>query len=147
LLRRKDPLLQLKNEIRVDKLDRPLPKGIIDDWERAIKVGNENLRKISEVKCALEEAKEQGDVIFAEVSDALYCHVQNSYSFLRCVIPHAVCPTCHGTHRKDCLLCRERGFISKFSWETNVPSEIKELYEKQKLARSKEVRKNLSQND
>lgn len=75
----------------------------------------------------LTEAKVSRSHQFAEVNlaDAI---AQAKYlrSQVERAIPYAVCPACQGALRDSCKLCKGRGAVSKFLWESPaVSDEIK----------------------
>lgn len=114
-------------EVQHDKTDAQveIPPAILSVWERAEKV-NEMMQMISEVRCAVKNGLQYGDVIWSETS-ALMAHLNNAYGELKVVIPFAVCPTCQGHAPKKCMMCKGRGFISEFRFSKCVPDEVKKM--------------------
>lgn len=115
--------------IHLDKTGYPIPDGILDDWERAEGFGA-TLRRISEIKCLVDDGLKDDDyVLFAEITNSTIATLKNAYSELAQVIPYAVCPTCQGHNRDSCTLCRRRGFLSRFKFETCVPEDLRKIRE------------------
>ena len=83
---------------------------------------------LSRVKGALRTAQDTKDILFREVlfSSAL-SHLDQAWADLKTAKPFAVCPTCQGQVPDHCTLCRGRGLISEFLWNTCVTSEDKEF--------------------
>ena len=117
--------------IELDKEGHPIPDEIMEDWNRA-EGFSEMLRKISEVRCALQKGFDAGDIVFAELTNGVIAETSSLYGTLKSVIPHSVCTTCQGHGRKKCSLCKGRGFISHFAYKMFVPEEIKVLRQKAK---------------
>lgn len=115
----------------VDKNGTPIPKAVIQYWERAIEV-TAILAQITEVMNSLKQAETEKDLMFAECNlSAALGHLENARSITACAAPHAVCTQCQGhpsTQPKgECRLCFGRGVISKFRFERLVPSEIQAM--------------------
>ena len=118
-------------EVRLDKVGRQIPPGILNLWDHADETGKYLRSKISEVKCELEKGIGQ-DIIFGELINAIVSDLKAVHYSLSQVIPYAVCPTCQGRLPDKCLTCRHRGFISQFYYEgPAVGSELRAIIEKQ----------------
>ena len=76
----------------------------------------------------LRSAQEKRDMLFAEVqfSSAL-SQAEQLWTDMKTAKPFAVCPTCQGQVPDKCTLCRGRGLISEFRWNTCVTREDKEF--------------------
>jgi len=111
----------------VDATGWPVPTQLIPLWNRAGEV-QELLTILSRVKGALRSAQDNNDLLFAEVhfSSALSQLDQARYD-VKSAKPFAVCPTCQGQVPDKCTLCRGRGLISEFRWNTCVTREDKEF--------------------
>jgi len=111
----------------VDATGWPVPTQLIPLWNRAGEV-QELLTILSRVKGALRSAQDNKDLLFAEVhfSSALSQLDQARYD-VKSAKPFAVCPTCQGQVPDKCTLCRGRGLISEFRWNTCVTREDKEF--------------------
>jgi hypothetical protein len=117
--------------IDLDATGRQIPASLTVDWHRADEVADDLLKKLSYVKCSLEGGIGD-DVIFAELNNTTISTIKNAYGDVQRVKPYAVCPTCGGHGRSKCTLCRQRGFISKFTFDTALPSETKQILKKGK---------------
>jgi len=116
--------------INLDKTGYPIPESILEDWNRAEAFGL-TLREISRIKSMVEDGlKERDFVLFAEVTNRTVATLKNAYGDLTQVIPHAVCSSCQGHERKKCALCKGRGFLSRFKYETCVSQKARDIREK-----------------
>lgn len=115
-----------KKVIHLDKIGRPIPESILEDWKRADEFSSV-LRQLSDVKCIVDRALKDEDVVFVEIKNDSLALLKNAYGNLSCVIPHSVCPSCQGHQRSKCVFCKRRGFLSKFMYETCVPEETKAI--------------------
>jgi len=111
----------------LDATDWPIPTQLIPLWQRAGEV-QEMLTTLSRVKGALRTAQENKDKLFAEVlfSSAL-SHLDQAWTDVKTAKPFAVCPTCQGQLPDKCTMCKGRGLISEFKWNTCVTREDKEF--------------------
>jgi hypothetical protein len=111
----------------LDATGWPIPTQLIPLWQRAEEV-QEMLTALSRAKGALRAAQENKDKLFAEVlfSSAL-SHLDQVWADIKRAKPFAVCPTCQGQLPDQCTLCKGRGLISEFLWNTCVTREDKEF--------------------
>lgn len=110
-----------------DKVGWPIPEPILPLWNRSGEA-KKLISAVSDVKHALTKAKEVSDPLFAEIHFySVIAHLDNALLSLKTAMPYAVCPTCKGKLTTTCVLCKGRGFISKFKWDTVVPQEQKDL--------------------
>lgn len=116
-------------DVLTDEMGYTLPEEIVEDWARAKKTAQEYLTALSEVRRGLEVGVEQGDRIYAEISQATIIDLRNNYTSVKLLMPYAVC-TCEGFQKVKCKFCMGRGFLSKFRWDQTVPKEIKDAREK-----------------
>ena len=105
----------------------PIPTQLIPLWQRADEV-QEMLTTLSRVKGALRTAQENKDKLFAEVlfSSAL-SQLDQAWTDIKTAKPFAVCPSCQGQLPDKCTMCKGRGLISEFKWNTCVTREDKEF--------------------
>lgn len=116
-----------EKEVRRDKTGFPIPEAILPLWSRCEDI-QDHLSAISALRGALRSAQESNDIAWVEVSySTVLAGLDQAYASLRTIKPHAVCPTCQGKLATNCTLCKGRGFISEFRWDTCVPRETKEL--------------------
>ncbi len=86
------------------------------------------LTNLSRVKGAFREAQENRDKLFAEVNfSSALSQLDQAWTDLKTAKPFAVCPTCQGQIPDKCTLCRGRGLISEYRWNTCVTREHKEF--------------------
>lgn len=107
---------------RLDHIGQTIPEEILADWDRADEVGKRLRSSVSEVKVILEKAIEgksesQKDIIFRELGNYVISNASGLHHSLGQILPHAVCPKCHGKGRVKCDMCRQRGFVSKHYWD------------------------------
>lgn len=98
----------------------PVPEDVQQLWADAAEPG-EMLRSINSVIMTLMSAAERHPLQYKEVNlpDALACAKQLR-EHLRRALPYAVCPGCQGVLRTSCKICKGRGAISKFLWDSPV---------------------------
>ena len=123
----------------VDGTGWPVPTQLIPLWQRAGEV-QEWLTVLSRLKGVLRKAQENRDMLFAEVqfSSAL-SQAEQLWTDMKTAKPFAVCPTCQGQVPDKCTLCRGRGLISEFRWNTCVTREDKEFRFKAKKSTTKDT--------
>ena len=103
----------------LDKIGRVIPPEILADWNRAQETGTHLRSLASEIKLTVERGLADRDVIFSElVNVSISEAVQLQYTLSQ-VVPYAVCPSCQGLLRSKCQMCKKRGFVSK--WYFNSP--------------------------
>lgn len=116
----------------LDKTGHPIPSAIFALWERAEEVQG-LLSSISTLRGIVEKAEKEKDAVFSEVNfGSLRANLDQAFADLKTAKPFAVCPTCQGRTPDRCTLCKGRGFISEFRWNTAVPKETKEIRAKAK---------------
>lgn len=106
----------------LDKTGYAIPADLLEDWQRAESF-NEVLKQLHKIKLTVEKSLEKGDLLFREVTNTTTADLKNALSALSCVLPYAVCPTCQGHGRKKCMVCRQRGYVSKFGYEHWFPKD------------------------
>lgn len=96
------------------------------------------LTTLSRVKGALRTAQEKKDKLFAEVNySSALSQLDQAWTDIKTAKPFAVCPTCQGQIPDKCTLCKGRGLISEYLWNTCVTREDKEFREKAKSGKLK----------
>ena len=122
-----------KPEAGRDATGFPIPKDIIPLWEEGERVV-EVLDSIATAKSALIAAQKEKDILFVEVNfSAAQGDLEKAWKAVQCAQPHAVCPVCQGhpkLQEKGCAMCKGRGFISKFRFDTVVPDDVKKARSK-----------------
>ena len=118
-------------EPRKDAVGRTIPEDVIPDWDRAAKVASTLRGCASEIKVTVERGLADKDIVFAEITNPTIAEAASLHYTLSQIAPHAVCPCCQGKLKKNCQLCKRRGFISKYLWNSPaVSAETKALIEK-----------------
>ena len=111
----------------LDATGWPIPTQLIPLWQRADEV-QELLTVLSRTKGALRSAQENRDMLFAEVNfSSALSQLDQAWTDIKTAKPFAVCPTCQGQIPEKCTLCRGRGLISEYRWNTCVTREHKEF--------------------
>jgi len=114
----------------LDATGWPIPTQLIPLWQRAGEV-QELLTILSRVKGALRSAQENRDMLFAEVNfSSALSQLDQAWTDVKTAKPFAVCPTCQGQIPEKCTLCRGRGLLSEYRWDTCVTREHKEFRSK-----------------
>lgn len=109
---------------QTDATGHPIPDHLIDLWDRRTEI-DELLAHVSKVRCAIKDAQDAGDALFAELNtSATMANLNTVYDCLKATAPHAVCPWCHGTLSDQCRGCKGRGMIGSFAWD-RVPKDLK----------------------
>lgn len=116
-----------KEQPFLDETGIDVPVEVRDLWRREDEP-RQLLNWISSIRTKLASVMENGDSLFAEVdlTDDL-SKLDLVFADIKRAVPYAVCPTCQGKMAKGCLLCKGRGFLSKYSWDHLVPQEMKDL--------------------
>jgi hypothetical protein len=122
--RKKDP--DKPNPI-IDGTGIEVPVECLDLWERGIEA-QELITFVSAIRLRLNSIFEAKDKLFVELdfTDGL-ASLSRLLSDVQRAKPYAVCPSCQGKLAKGCIVCKERGFVSKYYWDTFVPEEQKAL--------------------
>lgn len=114
-----------------DSFKRPVPVQVRQYWQRRAEV-QDLLAHIAEVRRRIHKAQQDSDLMYAEVNiSAADSDLHKVALNIGTAIPFAVCTECSGhpeTKAGGCRLCRGRGLISKFRWNT-VPVEIRRAIE------------------
>lgn len=115
--------------IDVDETGYPIPEKAMSYWTRADEM-KAILKLISEARCAVRDLNQE-DRMYGEVHLQGVAAILNDASrqFAQAV-PYAVCTSCQGQVPDSCCLCKGRGVISKFRYDTVVPIEAKEIRSK-----------------
>lgn len=111
----------------IDRIGRSIPLKIRPLWDRT-QEAQDHLTNISRLRALIKKVAEDGDPLYAEVNhQAVQADLDRAYTSLKTAIPYTVCPTCQACRMTGCKMCRERGFVSQFRWDTIVPKETKDL--------------------
>lgn len=112
---------------RLDKVGKVIPPAVLPLWDRAEEFWAV-IHPLSVIRGILQKAQDESELAFVEVSfSSVKGNLDQAFVELKTVKPHAVCPTCQGLNVKKCAMCKGRGFVSKFYWDTCVAKETKEM--------------------
>lgn len=112
-----------------DNVGRVLTAHALPFWNRTDEV-KQLLSSLSDVSRMLRAAQRDEDLMYGEVNfSAALGDLDKVMSNLSTAVPYAICTQCQG-QPKDCRLCKGKGLISKFRWDTCVPAEVKKLAKK-----------------
>lgn len=111
-----------ERETRKDALGRTVPDEVVPDWDRAESVAARLRSCASEIKVTVERGLADKDIVFAEITNPTIAEASGLHYTLSQIAPHAVCPACQGRQRSKCQLCRRRGWISKFLFNSPAVS-------------------------
>ncbi len=124
------PSIKEKPAVVLDCIGTPIPTEALPYWLRRGQV-KELMDKISEVKCAIEKAKESEDAMYAGVSNNFIVDMRGAYTQLKDgAFPYAVCTQCQGTptiNETGCSFCKNTGLIPEWRWNTQAMKEVKEM--------------------
>jgi len=117
-----------------DNVGSPIPSFAKQYWDRADEVA-ELLGTLKLVHKFLTATQAKEDLMYGEVNfSAALGDLDKMMTNLSCAMPYAVCTQCQGQPKTqpkgECRMCKGRGVISRFRWNTCVPSEIKKMKEK-----------------
>jgi predicted DNA-binding protein (UPF0251 family) len=112
---------------------RLVPDEIVKDWNRANETAAELVSKIQHICTTLKRGLEDNDVIFREFSQSIVSQAEGLRYSIKSQLPaYAVCFSCHGRKSKNCDVCSQRGFVSKYLWDSPGASKVKALIVKSK---------------
>ncbi len=119
---------------QVDDVGTPIPEFALGFWNRIDEV-EELLGTLKLVRKFLEATQKKEDLMYGEVNfSAAIGDLDKVTTNLSTAMPYAVCTQCQGQPKTqpkgECRMCKGRGVISRFRWNTLVPSEIKKMKEK-----------------
>ncbi len=115
------------------KVQRPIPDAVVENWNRSDEVSSQLVSLIQKVVSILREGVDSNDKIFREFSGNVVTQAEAlRYTVKSHLSPHALCFTCHGIKPEKCDTCSQRGFISKYFWDSPGAKEAKAFIEKGK---------------
>jgi hypothetical protein len=117
-----------------DANGKAIPQFALVYWHRADEV-KEMISHLDDISRALRIFQKQEDLMYGEVNiSGALADIQRVWTNLACAVPYSVCTQCQGQPqaqpKSECRMCKGRGLISKFRWDTVVPAEIKRLAKK-----------------
>ena len=81
-------------------------------------------------------------MLFAEVNfSSALSQLDQAFTDVKTAKPFAVCPSCQGQVPENCTLCRGRGLLSEYRWNTCVTREHKEFRTKASSATAQRGKK------
>lgn len=111
-----------------DETGYPVPPPAMACWNRKAEV-EETLRLISKARCAVRDIPHEDPMHVETHAQDVLASLSDAYRTFAQSVPHAVCPTCQGRRPENCMVCKGRGMISKFLWDTAIPKELKDIRE------------------
>lgn len=121
-----------KDPIELDKEGRAIPPKALAFWHRSDEV-QELLTGFSRIINVVKKAQAAGDPMYAEMNFAnTISKMEEAWQDLKRALPYVVCTTCQGHVLSPCQFCHNRGLISKFAWDHQTPTEIKNMIQKGK---------------
>lgn len=117
-----------------DSMGTVIPDYAMQFWVRGPEV-KEVLETISTLIKFIRSSQKAEDLMYSEVNfSAAIADLDKVWTNLQTAVPYAVCTQCQGHPQSqpngECRLCKGKGLISKFRWDTVVPSEIRKMKEK-----------------
>lgn len=114
-----------------DALGRVMPVSCVQYWERIPEV-KELIEHLSIVSKKLRFAQRDEDTMYAEVNiSGALADLDKAWTNIQTAMPFAVCTQCQGHPKTQsggvCRLCKNRGLISKFRFDTLVPTEVRNM--------------------
>lgn len=118
----------------VDKNGTPIPKAVIQYWERADEV-TVLLAQITEVMNSLRHAEKEKDLLYSQCNLAgTILELDGIKMNVGRALPFCVCTQCAGhpeaQPKGHCRLCAGLGLISKLAWDRLVPAEVRDMITK-----------------
>lgn len=123
---------EVKPKGPLDSTGLEVPVESLDLWNKQSEEGGPNdvIMYTSAMLVKVRKAEAEKNILFTEVDfNATVSHLSMALEDLKRSKPYAVCPTCQGKLPAGCLMCKERGFVSKFTWDHIVPAEVRKLRE------------------
>ena len=119
-----------KKETVLDETNWEIPEELQPLWSRRNEV-MEMLKSVAGMRNKLEEFQKTKDLLFSTVrfTDAMMA-LDRAHQEIKNAQLWAVCTSCQGRDPSRCKLCKGRGILSKFAWDTFVPAEIKVIRSK-----------------
>lgn len=123
-----------------DETGLEIPEEIVPFWERGAEA-QELISQISHLRSQIKSKQENSDPLYACLDfNSVLANLNQVYVEVQTIKPYAVCPTCNGItidttlYRKgdkvlknQCVMCKNRGFISEHFWKKYVPEETKKV--------------------
>lgn len=117
-----------------DAVGTVIPAFAMQYWLRAGEA-KELVQQIAALAKFLRTAQKENDLMYVECNiSGTLADLERVWTSMNTAVPYAVCSTCQG-HPKtqpkgECRLCKGRGLLSKFKYETCTPAEIRRMKEK-----------------
>lgn len=130
----KSQLPATKHLETLDNVGTVIPAFAMQFWLRTPEI-KELISGLAILSKALRNAQKEEDLMFCEtnISGAL-ADLDRVWTNVSTAIPYAVCTQCQGHPKSqpkgECRLCKGRGLVSKYRYDTLVPAEIRKLREK-----------------
>lgn len=122
-----------------DCTGHPIPPPAWPFWERRSEV-QPYMTMVSEVKCAIQKAREAGDSLYTWIGNEVFVNLENAYNAISKAKLCHVCTKCEGWWDKmsggGCSSCKNTGLINADHYAICSPKEIKAIREKANRARA-----------
>lgn len=121
-----------KADVMVDEKGFPIPDEALPFWNRRQEI-QDMLTTLSQIRSKIEKALSEKDPMYGIVTNGILADLKSAYSHINQVKPYAVCTTCHGRpslRKGGCGFCLGSGLISKFRYEVQATSEIRDIRER-----------------
>lgn len=123
----------LPKVVELDKEGREIPISILPDWQRSIEASSSLVSMVQKVCDTLRNGVKENDKIFREFSNSVVTQAEALRYTIKAHLPaYAVCYHCHGIHPEKCDTCSQRGFVSKYFWDSPGAKQAKALISKRK---------------
>lgn len=121
-----------KDEPILDATGYAVPKTLQSLWDRKDEV-MQMLKSVAGIRNELAELQKAKDILFSVVdfTDAIMA-LDRAHMAIKNAQLWAVCTSCQGRMPERCTFCKGRGILSKFAWDSCVPSEVKSIRHKTK---------------
>lgn len=116
-----------EDEIVLDKIGIALPKALAPVWLRKNEI-LDLMRQVAAIESTMSKAQASHDPLYIGFDfQAVIIRLKQVHQELKAGQLYALCVTCNGRNSKACKLCKGRGILSKFAWDTYLPEEAKEM--------------------
>lgn len=117
----------IQDVVELDRTGLPVPYDLLPLWRRASEV-QKHLTQLSDLRGTLRAAQEARDLLWGGLSySGALADAGKLYTSIECAKPYAVCPKCQGKVRERCVICKGRGLVSQYLWDSAISREDKAM--------------------